>query len=87
VKVTFSETAWDEYVAWQGEDKKTLRRINRLIKDILRNGLLEGFGQPEHLKYIGAYSRRIDEKNRLLYKDDGDGIVEIISCKGHYKDK
>ena len=87
MKVTFSETAWDEYIEWQGEDKKTLRGINKLIKDIQRNGVLVGIGKPERLKYADAYSRRIDEKNRLVYKDGSNGGVEIVSCKGHYDDK
>jgi len=87
MKITFSETAWEEYIAWQSEDKKTLRGINKLIKDIQRNGILDGIGQPEHLKYTGAYSRPIDKKNRLLYRDSHDETVEIISCKGHYEDK
>ncbi|MDR1069112.1 MAG: Txe/YoeB family addiction module toxin [Clostridiales Family XIII bacterium] len=87
MKVTFTESAWDEYVSWQTEDKKTLRNINRLIQDIQRNGLMSGRGKPELLKYVGTYSRRIDEKNRLQYMKTDNGNVEIISCKGHYQDK
>jgi toxin YoeB len=87
MKVTFSELAWKEYVSWQTEDKRTLRTINRLIQDIQRNGLLNGLGKPELLKYVGTYSRRIDEKNRLQYIESNNGNVEIISCRGHYRDK
>jgi toxin YoeB len=89
MKITFSETAWAEYVGWQSEDKKALKKINNLIKDIQRNGLVSGIGQPELLKYVGAYSRRIDEKNRLVYRsgesESDVAVVEIISCKGHYE--
>ena len=64
----WSENSWDEYVAWQSEDKKTLKRINALIKDIETNGCLSGIGKPEALKHNlhGWYSRRIDETNRLI---------------------
>lgn len=61
----WSDKAWDDYLSWQTEDKKILRRINDLIKDIERNGLSEGIGKPELLKYRKAWSRRIDHKNRL----------------------
>jgi toxin YoeB len=63
-----------------------LRGINKLIQDIQRNGLSRGIGKPERLKYIAAYSRRIDEKNRLVYQGEEEGTVEILSCKGHYDD-
>jgi toxin YoeB len=84
MKVVFHERAWADYVAWQSEDKKTLRAINSLIKDIQRNGVLKGIGKPERLRHVDAYSRRIDERNRLTYREASDGTVEIISCKGHY---
>lgn len=87
MKVVFHEKAWAEYVAWQSEDKKTLRLINALIKDIQRNGLAVGTGKPERLRRIDAYSRRIDEKNRLIYREGVEGTVEIVGCKGHYLDK
>ena len=80
----WDEKAWNEYVAWQDEDKKTLRRINALIKDIERNGAMSGIGKPEKLLHRDGYSRRIDEKNRLLYNIDEHGYLYIISCKGHY---
>jgi len=82
----WADEAWAEYVTWQSEDKKTLKRINALIKDIERNGLSKGIGKPERLKYRDAWSRRIDEKNRLVYDSDANGILWILSCKGHYED-
>ena len=82
----WADAAWDEYLAWQSEDKKTLKRINALIKDIETNGLSEGIGKPEFLKYRKRWSRRIDEENRLVYDIDGNENLWIISCKGHYED-
>jgi toxin YoeB len=80
----FTQIAWEEYTYWQKEDKKMLRKINNLIKDIERNGN-EGIGKPEALKHelSGFWSRRIDEKNRLIYSLN-DTTINIISCKGHY---
>jgi len=73
---------------WQTEDKRTLKKINKLIKDIIRNGN-EGIGNPEPLKnnLSGYWSREIDEKNRLVYRILDDDRIEIIQCKGHYGDK
>jgi len=82
----WADIAWDEYLSWQTEDKKTLSRINALIKDIETNGLSVGKGKPEFLKYIKRWSRRIDEKNRLVYDIDENNNLWIISCKGHYED-
>lgn len=84
----FTEQAWNEYMYWQTQDKKTLKKINRLISDIMRNGALEGEGKPECLKgnLSGFYSRRINEKDRLIYKVLSGDIVEIYSCKDHYKE-
>lgn len=83
-KIWFKE-AWNDYLYWQTQDKKTLKKINLLIKDIERNGY-EGIGKPEPLKenLSGFYSRRIDDVNRLVYRIK-DEIIEIISCKGHYE--
>jgi toxin YoeB len=84
-KLTFTERAWEEYLYWQTQDKKTLKRINNLLKDIDRNAF-EGIGKPEPLKhYDGFWSRRIDECNRLVYRITN-GITEIVQCKGHYDD-
>ena len=77
--------AWDEYLQWQMLDKKTLQKINALIKDIERNGLSEEIGKPEPLKYRKAWSRRIDQENRLVYNFDAQQNLLIISCKGHYE--
>lgn len=85
-KFTFTKLAFEQYIYWQSEDKKTMKKINSLLQDIARNGVLSGIGKPEALKYLdGLYSRRIDEKNRLVYKIDKLGNIEIISCKGHYE--
>ena len=76
--------AWEDYLYWQGQDKKTLKRINQLVKDIIRNPF-EGIGKPEPLKgnLTGFWSRRIDEEHRLVYVVE-DSIVVLISCRGHY---
>lgn len=78
------ETAWSDYLYWQTQDKKTLKRINTLIKDIERNSNL-GIGKPEPLKgnLSGLWSRRIDEYNRLVYRISND-MLEIVSCRDHY---
>ncbi|MCL2756517.1 MAG: Txe/YoeB family addiction module toxin [Coriobacteriia bacterium] len=78
------ESAWKDYEYWQTQDKKTLRRINVLIKDIERNGY-EGFGKPEPLKgdLSGWWSVRIDDVNRLVFAIV-DNRIEIYACKGHY---
>lgn len=80
--------AWDDYIGWQQQDKKTLKKINSLIKDIERNGQSADEGKPEPLRgdLSGFWSRRIDEKNRLVYRISGPNI-EIASCKSHYGDK
>lgn len=84
--IVFSPVAWDEYLYWQGQDKKTLKRINQLLQDIQRNSF-EGIGKPEKLKYCpGCFSRRIDDKNRLVYEIDDSENILIVSCKGHYED-
>lgn len=80
------DKAWDDYIDWVDIDKKTFKRINKLIKDIERNGLLNGIGKPEKLIGRDAYSRRIDEKNRLVYNIDENGYIYILACKGHYDD-
>lgn len=81
----WSDKAWEDYLYWQTQDRKTLRRINLLLKDIDRNGN-EGIGKPEPLKYElqGFWSRRIDDVNRLVYRIK-DGNIEIAQCKTHYE--
>ena len=80
----FAETAFDDYVYWQSQDRKTLKKINRLLKDISRHPF-EGEGKPEPLKG-GAWSRRINEKDRIVYEVRNETIY-IKQCKGHYDDK
>ena len=83
--VSWTQIAWKQYVEWQTSDKKTLNRINSLIKDIYRNGLTSGIGKPEILKQQKKYSRRIDSEHRLVYDADSEGNLLIYSCKGHYE--
>lgn len=84
-KIWFDE-AWDDYMYWQTQDKKTLKRINQLIRDIERGNGFDGIGKPEPLKneFSGFWSRRIDDFNRLIYRIVGD-TLEILSCRGHYE--
>lgn len=80
----WSDDAWNEYLYWQTQDRKTLKKINSLIQDIERNGF-QGIGKAEPLKYRKGWSRRIDKENRLVF-DIVDGVLYIASCKGHYED-
>ncbi len=85
--LTFDKGAWDEYIYWQGQDKKVVKRINQLLKSIARDGVMQGIGKPEKLKHEnGWYSRRIDDKNRLIYEVDELQNIKILACKGHYED-
>lgn len=83
----FTDNGWKDYIYWETEDRKTLKRINTLIEDIARNGN-EGIGKPEPLRdnLSGFWSRRINEKDRLIYKIEQDNIY-ILSCRYHYSDK
>ena len=80
----FTQQSWSDYVYWIDQDKKTLKKINKLIADTLRSPF-EGIGKPEPLKenYSGFWSRRIDEKNRLVYSVTNNSI-NIIGCRFHY---
>lgn len=82
--LTFDPNGWDDYLYWQAQDRKTLKRINQLIADVLRDPF-NGIGKPEPLKHIlaGAWSRRIDEANRLVYYVTEDHIV-ILQAREHY---
>lgn len=86
MKLVWDGTAWDDYVWWQVQDRKVLKRINTLIKDVQRNAN-EGIGKPEPLKhgFQGYRSRRITEEHRLIYKVTGDEI-RIAQCRYHYED-
>ncbi|MCD4736987.1 MAG: Txe/YoeB family addiction module toxin [Bacteroidales bacterium] len=84
MKITFSKNSWEDYVSWQKEDKKILKKINELIKDIQRTPS-HGIGNPEPLKYdlSGFWSIRIDREHRLVYQVFDQEIL-IYSCKYHY---
>ncbi|MDQ0612558.1 toxin YoeB [Microbacterium sp. W4I4] len=84
MKITFSPEAWDDYLWWQAQDRKLLKRINQLIMDIVRNGN-EGIGKPEPLKhgFSGYWSRRINAEHRLVYRLVDDE-VRIAACRYHY---
>lgn len=83
-KLAWTEAAWTDYLYWQGQDKKTLKRINKLIESTLRMPFT-GIGKPEPLRenLAGFWSRRIDETNRLVYAVE-DAYITIISCRYHY---
>ncbi len=83
---TFTEKGFDDYLHWQTQDRKTLKKINSVLEDIKRNGAMQGIGKPEPLKHRPGYSRRIDDFNRLVYDIDELQNVKIISCRGHYED-
>ena len=83
MKLIWSEEAWSDYQYWIENDKKNYKKVNQLIKDISRNQN-SGIGKPEPLKYYDGYwSRRIDKKNRIIYRIN-EGNIEIVSCRGHY---
>lgn len=84
MKYVFVDESWDDYLYWQVTDKRKLKKINDLLKDIARNPF-EGLGKPEALKYkyAGFWSRRIDDEHRLIYKFENDEI-QIAKCRHHY---
>lgn len=84
MRILFTPRAWDDYVSWQVGDRKTLRRINALVADIVRNGNT-GIGKPEELRHTlaGYWSRRIDQEHRLVYRIRDDAI-EVVACRFHY---
>lgn len=84
MRIIFSKNAWEDYISWQAEDKKTLKKINTLIKDIQRTPYT-GIGKPEPLKFdlAGFWSRRIEKEHRLVYKTVGSDIL-IYACRYHY---
>ena len=86
-KISFSESAWEEYLYWQIQDKKTLKKINELLKEIKRTPFT-GKGEPEGLRgdLSGKWSRRINIKDRLVY-EVSDEMITVLQCKGHYDDK
>lgn len=87
MKIVWHDLAWEEYLYWQTQDKKTLKRINKLLEDVNRNGY-NCIGKPEPLRgnLSGYWSLRIDEKNRIVFRINGD-FIEIIQCGSYYDDK
>ena len=83
--ITFSPDAWADYLYWQTEDKKTLKRINRLLQELQRDGAVMGLGKPELMRHVKGMSKRIDDKNRLTYTIENGNLV-VLSCRGHYED-
>lgn len=84
MNITFTSDSWDDYLYWQKNDKKIIKRINELIKDIKRSPF-EGIGKPEPLKFQlqGCWSRRIDQEHRIVYEVADESIL-IIGCRFHY---
>jgi len=84
-RLAWTDEAWKDYIYWQTQDKKTLKRINRLLDDIKRNDPFKGIGKPEPLKenLSGFWSRRIDDTNRLVYAVN-EAYITVISCRYHY---
>jgi toxin YoeB len=84
MRLIWSDKSWEEYLTWQSTDKKVLKKINSLIKDIKRDPF-EGIGKPEPLKYElqGCWSRRVTDEHRLVYEVENDALY-IVSCKYHY---
>lgn len=83
-RLVWTAAAWSDYVYWQTQDRKTLKRINLLIQDAMRSPF-EGLGKPEPLKenLSGFWSRRIDDTNRLVYAVTNDDLA-VIACRYHY---
>ena len=86
MNIVFTPTAWQHYLEWQKEDKKIVKRINEMIKSIDREGILQGIGKPEILKYRKVCSRRITEEHRLVYNVDSNNNLIIYTCKYHYEE-
>jgi toxin YoeB len=84
MKICFTSNAWEDYLYWQSQDKNIIKRINELIKDIVRNPFV-GIGKPEPLKFRlqGYWSRRINQEHRLVYKVSDQNLV-IVQCRYHY---
>ena len=87
MKKTWDDDAWEQYIYWQTQDSRTLKKINKLLQDIDRGGY-EGLGKPEPLKgnWAGYWSREIDKKNRIVYRIEN-GVIIIAECGSHYGDK
>ncbi|GGY84501.1 Txe/YoeB family addiction module toxin [Streptomyces nitrosporeus] len=86
MKALFLDDSWNDYLWWQGNDRKILKRVNQLIADIDRGGN-EGIGKPEPLRndLSGYWSRRINSEHRLVYRIDENGIIHVVACRFHYE--
>ena len=86
MQLLWEDRAWEDYLYWQTQDKKMMKRVNTLIKDIKRSSF-DGIGKPEPLKHnlSGLWSRRIDGENRIVYYVE-DEIIHVVACRGHYED-
>lgn len=84
MRLLWEDRAWSDYLYWQTQDKKTLKKINALIMDMKRSPF-DGIGKPEPLRHSlsGLWSRRIDDENRIVYYEK-DEIIYVVACKGHY---
>jgi len=85
LNTSYTDTAFEQYAEIAETDRIKIKRINKLIKSIKRDGLLGGIGKPERLKHIDGYSREIDKEHRLVYRVNEHKDLVIISCKGHYE--
>lgn len=84
MRIVFHPNAWEDYLYWQGQDSKTLRKLNELIREIQRDPY-DGIGKPEALRFelTGCWSRRIDQEHRLVYRVEGDDL-HLLMCRYHY---
>lgn len=82
--IIFSPDAWADYLFWQSEDKKTLKRNNKLLQELQRDGAILDIGKADLLQKIKGMSKRIDDTNRLVYTVENDSII-VLSCRGHYE--
>ena len=85
-ELQFSPEGWQDYLYWQMQDRKTLKRINVLLTSIQRDGVDSGIGKPKALRYMTGWSRRINEKDRLIYHITESGDIRITSLRGHNDD-
>ena len=85
-ELLFSSEGWQDYLYWQTQDKKTLKKINALLASIQRDGPANGLGKPEALRHKPGWSRRINDKDRILYHLVESGDIRITSLRGHYEE-
>ncbi len=83
--LAWAKDAWKDYINLQHADKESVKKINALLKSIEKDGVMNGLGKPEQLRYNGRYSRRIDKQNRLVYAVNNNGDIVILACRGHYE--